>query len=438
MARRSFGMRPGLEVMRSVMAELGNPQNSLRFVHVAGTNGKGAVCALLDEVLRAAGYRTGRYTSPHLVSVNERFFIDGRPAADEILAPAVDRVLDVVERLERERGIEATFFETLTAVAFAFYAEMKVDVVVLETGLGGRFDATNIVATTLVSVITHIGLDHCDWLGSTHAEIAGEKSGIIKPGVPVVCGRMPVAAREVVERTAAQLGSPFLAADEQVSLLCPDPLTLATSTRKLPPIQFALFGAYQVANAMTALAAIDAMVHHADLVLPDQSVVEGFSRVVWPGRCQRLEHEGVTIYVDGAHNPDGAAALCGSLRAAGVPARGPVGLVAGYCGDKDVASHLRIMSGLVAYGWATPIPNARSLASAETAELMRNAGLQSAWACADLDDALARALAWAKDARGTLVVCGSLFLAGEALVKLGAFPWPANAPDPNELSLHCP
>ncbi|MBQ8113878.1 MAG: bifunctional folylpolyglutamate synthase/dihydrofolate synthase, partial [Kiritimatiellae bacterium] len=154
MDRRRFGMRPGLEVMRAVLKELGDPQNSLRFVHVAGTNGKGATCAIIDEVLRAAGYRVGRYTSPHLVTVNERFFLNGEAASDEALEPAVVRVMDVVERLERERGIETTFFEALTAVAFAFYAEAGVDVVVLETGLGGRYDATNVVATTLVSVIT--------------------------------------------------------------------------------------------------------------------------------------------------------------------------------------------------------------------------------------------------------------------------------------------
>ncbi|MGN0845871.1 MAG: bifunctional folylpolyglutamate synthase/dihydrofolate synthase, partial [Kiritimatiellia bacterium] len=162
MERRRFGMRPGLEVMRAVLEKLGNPQDALRYVHVAGTNGKGATCAILDAILRAAGYRVARYTSPHLVSINERFCIDGKPVSDEALAPVVDRVLDVVEQLERARGFEVTFFETLTAVAFQLFAEAKPDVVVLETGLGGRLDATNVVKDVLVSVITRIGLDHCD------------------------------------------------------------------------------------------------------------------------------------------------------------------------------------------------------------------------------------------------------------------------------------
>ena len=163
MERRRFGMRPGLETMRAVLAELGNPQDALRCVHVAGTNGKGATCAILDAVLRAAGLRVARYTSPHLVRVNERFFLDGAPASDAALADVGARVLDVVERLARDRGLEVTFFETLTAMAFLLFAEAKVDVVVLETGLGGRLDATNVVASPLVSVITRIGLDHCDW-----------------------------------------------------------------------------------------------------------------------------------------------------------------------------------------------------------------------------------------------------------------------------------
>lgn len=435
MERRRFGMKPGLDTMRAALKELGDPQQTLRFIHVAGTNGKGAVCAILDEVLRAAGYRVGRYTSPHLVTVNERFFLDGAPATDDALAPAVDKVLDVVERLEREQGLEATFFETLTLVAFVFYAEQKPDVVVLETGLGGRCDATNVVETTLVSVITHIGLDHCEWLGATHSAIAEEKAGIIKPGRPVICGVMPQAARDVIARAASLNGSPFLDVTEHVSVQRADPLTLTTATRNLQPVDFALKGAYQVQNAMTAVATLDALVRYIGFSVPDHEVVKGLRRVVWPGRAQHLQRDGVSIYVDGAHNPDGALALRDSLRVAGVDSRGPVGLIAGFCGDKDVLAHLRIMSAFVTRGWATPIRNARSLDPKETAERMQLAGFASAEACTDLADAFARGCAWAKETGGSLVVCGSLFLVAEALVELGAFPWPVRTPDPNELSL---
>ena len=435
MERRRFGMRPGLDVMRAVLAALGNPQDALKVVHVAGTNGKGATCAMLDAVLRAAGLRVARYTSPHLVSINERFFLDGAPASDTALEAAAARVLDVVERLERTRGFEVTFFETLTAMAFLLFAEAKPDVVVLETGLGGRLDATNVLApaNVLVSVVTRIGLDHCEWLGATHAAIAEEKAGIVKPGRPVVCGVMPEAAKEAVERVASLNGCAFVAADEHVTVERLSPMTLTSAQRNLPPIPFALYGAFQVENAMTALTAVDVLSKACGIDVPDHALVAGFSRVVWPGRCQRVVRDGVEIYVDGAHNPDGACALRDSLRLLGV--RSPVGLVAGYCGDKDVLAHLRIMSALATRGWATPIRNARSLDPAETAERMAMAGFAEATACANLSDALAQALAWAKASGGTLVVCGSLFLAGEALVALDAFPWAVREPDANELAL---
>lgn len=433
MERRRFGMRPGLDVIRAVMAELGNPQDALRYVHVAGTNGKGATCAILDSVLRAAGYHVARYTSPHLVTVNERFFLDGAPVGDAALDAVAERVLDAVERVERAQGFEVTFFETLTAIAFVLFSEARPDVVVLETGLGGRLDATNIVSDVLVSVITRIGLDHCDWLGTTHAVIAEEKAGIVKRGRPVVCGAMPEAAKETIARVASLNGCRFVAADEHVSLECPVPLTLTTAVRNLPPIRFGLSGAFQVENAMTALAAIDVLVRDCGLDVPDHAVVTGFERTVWPGRCQHVVRDGVAIYVDGAHNPDGARALRDSLRLLGV--KGPVGLVAGYCGDKDVLAHLRIMSALATRGWATPIRNARSLDPAETSERMLMAGFSNAEPCADLSDALTRATAWAKTCEGAVVVCGSLFLAGEALIALDAFPWQVRAPDPNERTL---
>ena len=433
MERRRFGMRPGLDAMRAVLAELGNPQDALKCVHVAGTNGKGATCAILDAVLRAAGYRVARYTSPHLVSVNERFFLDGAPVSDAALAAVEPCVLDAVARVERARGVEVTFFEALTATAFLLFAEARPDVVVLETGLGGRLDATNVIASPLVSAITRIGLDHCDWLGSTHAAIAEEKAGIVKPGRPVVCGAMPLAARETVARFASLNGCSFVAADEAVCLERVEPLTLTTAHRRLPPIAFALPGAFQAENAVTALAVVDVLDRQCGMPVPDHAVVAGLEGVVWPGRCQRVEHDGVTVFVDGAHNPDGAVALRDSLRRLGV--NGPVGLVAGYCGDKDVLAHLRIMSALATKGWATPIRNARSLDPAATVERMLMAGFASAESCSGLAEALRRACAWAQTCNGVVVACGSLFLAGEALVELGAFPWTVRAPDANELTL---
>ena len=419
--------------MRALLDALGNPQESLKVVHVAGTNGKGAVTAMLDAVLRAAGYRVCRYTSPHLVSLAERFFVDGAPATAEALEAAADAVFPVVEAFEREKGVEVTFFECLTAVAFVLFARAKPDFVVLETGLGGRLDATNVAPNVLVSVITRIGLDHCDWLGDTHAAIAEEKAGIIKPGRPIVCGAMPESAKETIERVASLNGSAFYSVADHVSVVQHTPLVATTAHRNLPPIDLALFGAFQVENALTVLTAVDALTQDCGVNIPDHAIVEGLARVVWPGRCQRVEKDGVTVIVDGAHNPDGAMALRDSLRLAHV--KGPVGLIAGFCGDKDVLAHLRIMSALATRGWAVPIRNARSLDPGEVAERMLMAGFSEAESCSSLEAAVGRAIAWARTSGGTLVVCGSLFLSGEALVALGAFPWEVRTPDMNELTL---
>ena len=404
---RRFGMRPGLDTIRAVMAALGNPQDTLRCIHIAGTNGKGAVAAMLDSVLRAAGYRVVRYTSPHLVAINERFFIDGEPVADDALAAVADEVLSVIARLERDQGLEVTFFEALTAVAFVLFARARPDVTVLETGLGGRLDATNIIASPLVSVITRIGLDHCDWLGTTHAAIATEKAGIVKPGCPVVCGAMPPEALDAIRRVAVEKGSP-----------------LTVSQPWTPPAGFALLGAFQEENAATVKAVLDML----PFTIPDGAISDGLARVVWPGRCQRVAKDGVTYIVDGAHNPDGATALARVLGG-----MAPVGLVAGFCGDKDVSGHLRTLAPHVSRAWAVPIRNDRSLAPDDVVARMGTAGIADATPCATVPEALSAAAAWARETGTPVVVCGSLFLVGEALVALDAYPWRLRSPDANEL-----
>ena len=416
-ARRRFGMKPGLGTIRAIMAALGNPQDTLRCIHIAGTNGKGATAAMLDSVLRAAGYRVARYTSPHLVALNERFVLDGVPVSDDMLGPVAEEVFAAIVHLEREQGLEVTFFEALTAVAFVLFARHRPDVTILETGLGGRLDATNVIASPLVSVITRIGLDHCDWLGTTHAAIATEKAGIVKPGRPVVCGAMPPEALAAIRAVAARLGAP---------LVCAAPWT--------PPPNFALFGAFQEENAATVKAVLDVLregrASSQPFAIPDSAIAAGLARVVWPGRCQRIVRDGVTYIVDGAHNPDAAVALARVLSNAKLR---HVGLVAGFCGDKDVAGHLRTLAPLVARAWAVPIRNDRSLAPEAVAAHMRAAGIAEAAACATVSDGLSAAAAWARETGNVVIVCGSLFLAGEALVALDAYPWPVRSSDANEL-----
>lgn len=399
-----FGVRPGLDAIRAACSGMGNPQDGLSVIHVAGTNGKGAVCALIDSALRAAGFRTGRYTSPHLVSLNERFFLDGTPASDDKLNAAFASV----------KGVGSlTYFELLTATAFELYGRERVDYVVLETGLGGRFDATNIVESPRLSVITRIGLDHCDWLGHTIAEIAAEKGGIIKTGVPCVLGAMPEEARRVIESIAASQGARCICAPSADSA----DAGLAAALKSL-----SLGGNFNRENAATAYAALK------EIGIGDEAIRRGFASVVWPGRYQRVVKDGRRFLVDGAHNPPAMRALADSLKRERLsPGRFPFAgrVVCGFCGDKDVSASLRILREVADVGFAVPIRNPRSLPPERTAELMRGAGF--AEACAF--NSLAEALECAQD--GTLV-CGSLFLAGEALEDLGWVSRPSDAFTPNE------
>ncbi len=402
-ARRQFGMKPGLDSIRAVCAALGNPQRRVCAIHVAGTNGKGAVCAILDSVLRAEGLRVGRYTSPHLVRLNERFFLDGAPVSDELLERAVAQVEDICK--SKDTPTDLTFFEALTATAFLLYANAAPDVVVLETGLGGRLDATN-VCQPLLTIITRIGLDHCDWLGHSVEAIAREKAGIIKQGVPVVLGENVPEVIEVVRRRAEELAAPFHYA--------PD---LATDADI--PESFSLGGRFNRENAVTALAALKILPSSLSQckARSDEGIRSGFAAVVWPGRFQRVGR----FLIDGAHNPPAARALVASL------ADDNWTLVAGFCGDKDIDETLRILAPRVARAVAVRANNPRALDPADLAARMMAAGI-SATSSATLADALPLV---ADDPR--ILVCGSLFLAGEALIALGASPWDSTRFDASEI-----
>ena len=423
--RNRFGIKPGLETIRAVLAKLGNPETKIAAIHIAGTDGKGAVAAICSSVLRAAGYHVGLYISPHLVNVNERFQVDGMPVSDAELEAAAQRVLPAVESVEREIGRPATFFEALTAVAFTLFRDAGVKLAVVETGLGGRLDATNVV-TPLVSVITRVGLDHCDWLGNTVAEIAGEKAGIVKSGRPVVCGAMPDEARAVIAAAASRIGAPFVAAEDAAGVrvtksgLDGPRLSVSTQNRTLPPVRFPLAGAFQAENAVTAIAALEC-VAEAGLPLTDEAFVSGLQNVCWPGRFQLVCKE-PPVLVDGAHNPCAAEALRGALKSC--REKRPVALVAGFCGDKDALGVLQVLSPSVKAAWGVAIANPRSLTAARAAGVMRMAGVDPVQSAPSVPAALDAAKEWAAAHGGIVLVCGSLFLAGEALTALDAYPWP--------------
>lgn len=407
-------MKPGLDAIRSLCAALGNPQKGLRAIHVAGTNGKGAVCAILDAALRSAGFHTARYTSPHLIALNERFCLDNLPISDKSLEKCAKTVENTLHNWGQspprnwgqspKYADEVTFFEALTAVAFLAFAEAKPDFAILECGLGGRLDATNICSPA-ICVITRIGLDHCDWLGDTLEKIATEKAGIIKPGIPVVLGRNEQSVRAVVESKTAELGSAFHYA--------PD---LADESEI--PADFSLSGSFNRENAVTAIAALRVLFATRQL---GKDVLDGFRKVVWPGRFHHIGN----FIVDGAHNPPAAEALVAALREGGCKDHS-LSLIAGFCSDKDVDRVLSTLAPVVNRAFAVHTGNPRSLSAYATAEKMHQAGIDAV-PCESLPDAI-------KAVGGCpTLICGSLFLAGIALGELNAYPWPVKRRDPAEL-----
>ncbi|MCR5753119.1 MAG: bifunctional folylpolyglutamate synthase/dihydrofolate synthase [Kiritimatiellae bacterium] len=414
-ARRRFGIKPGLDAIRGLCAALHDPQKRFRAIHVAGTNGKGAVCAILDACLGPGGdgdTKLGRYTSPHLARINERFFLGGTPVDDESLSTVSAAVAAALERSGDPAVRDVTFFEALTAVAFELYARAGATRVIMECGLGGRLDATNVCNPELC-VITRIGLDHCDWLGSTLAEIAAEKAGIIKPSVPVVLARNDPSVVAVVEARARAVGAPFYYAPDLAS-------------NDDVPQSFPLLGLFNRENAVTAVAALRVLERVCGRRL--HAVEAGLQGVVWPGRFQRIG----PFIVDGAHNPPAATALAESLKPLCRDREKP-DLIFGACGDKDVGTVLRTLSPLVGRGFAVRTNNPRSLDSVSLSRKMHDAGID-AKPCASLKEALAISRSRTSSSDDiAAVVCGSLFLAGEALVELGAYPWPSGRIDPSEL-----
>lgn len=418
-ARRSFGIKPGLDQIRALLRELGDPQESFRVLHVAGTDGKGSVCAMLDSVLRAAGLRTGLYTSPHLVRLSERFRIGGSEIPDGAFFPLLDEVEAAAGRLVARGLPEPTFFETTTALCALWFAREGVKLAVAEVGMGGRLDATNVFLPA-VSVVTRIGLDHMQYLGDTIEKIAFEKAGIAKPGVPLVLGAMPDEARAAVLRRAREVGAPACCAPDSVEVvrvrgdLAGQVLSVSSGAADYGRAKMRLAASYQVENAATAVAALEALGRVLGIEWPAKTVAAGLGAAELPGRFQLLSDDPATI-LDGGHNPCAAEALVAALKAAkaGAGAR----LVCGMCADKDPAGWLRALAPAVGKVWTVPLSNPRGLPPEKLAQFARGAGLREVRACATLEEGLEAARDDAKAAGRHVLVAGSLFLAGDVLAR---------------------
>ena len=422
--RRFFGIKPGLEGVAAVLAALGNPHHRLAVVHVAGTNGKGSVSAMLAAVFTAAGLRAGLYTSPHLVHFRERFLIDGRPIDDPALRSLIARVESAAGEAEKALGGRTvTFFECATALAFLYFAEAGVNIAVIETGLGGRLDATNVVLP-LLSVITRIDMDHSAYLGNTLGAIAGEKGGIIKPGRPVAPGDMPEEARIRLEAIARERGSAIRFAPDEVRVqrtrqdLHGQRLRIESASEAYGVVDLPLTGRHQMENVALAVLAVEMLAELPGLESLRAALKLGLAATRWPGRLQLVRDES-PILVDAAHNPGGAEALVKALKE--LWPRKPVAYVLGCMKDKDYTGMLRALSSRKGRVWAVQVEGERPLDRELLAQAARAAGFRAE--TATLPEALAAGEAWARGEGGLLCICGSIYLAGAAYEALGIAPF---------------
>ena len=389
-----FGARPGLQTTRQLAALTGNPQDKLRFIHVAGTNGKGSTCAMLESIYRAAGLRVGLFTSPHLVSFRERIQVN----RELILASEVARLASDIQLSLKTFSDDQhpTMFEVVTVLALRHFAEQKCDLVIWETGLGGRLDATNIV-TPLASVITNIALDHQAWLGDTLAKIAAEKAGIIKTGVPVVTTERGAEALGVVERVARENNSPLTRVESTPSTI-------------LPPSS-SLSGSHQRTNSALARATVEIL--RETIPVSDAQIAAGLAQVKWLGRLQLITRQnGQQVLLDGAHNIAGVQTLRAALEQNFK--RTDRTLILGMLGDKDWQVMCDMLAPLASRIMLVPVDSARTATPEELAVVCRAANPQAEIHCIKtLSVALESA---AEDAFG--VIAGSLYLIGAALALL--------------------
>ncbi len=438
-----------LDRMRAFLERLGNPQNAVPAVHIAGSKGKGSTAAMVEIVLRAAGYRTGLYTSPHLHSPRERIRVGGRMISREAFVELVERLRPVAESFE---GL--TTFEFLTAMAFVHFAEQGVEVAVVEVGLGGRLDATNLIERPAVTVITPISLEHTTILGNTLAQIAAEKGGIIKPGVPLVSAPQEPEALAVLAEIAAERGAPAtlvghswvgertaFSLDGQVFTVTYQPCGPMEGGRavwgqacgayqfgfQLPDLAIPLLGKHQVVNATTAVAALH-LLREQGYLWSEEALRRGLAHVVWPARVEVVSSRPLVV-VDGAHNDTSARALAATLLElahAGHAAWDRLWLVAGMLRDKDAVAVLEPLMPLAAGLVVTQAHHPRAKPTNElTASLQPLLARCPAVVVEEpeVERAVARALAWAGP-DGAVVVCGSLFVAAEArefLLRVPAF-----------------
>lgn len=394
--------KPGLERITALCKALGDPQKKLRFIHVAGTNGKGSTSAMLASVLQKAGYRTGLYTSPYIRTFCERIRVEGENIPEDKLAALTDRIRPIAEKM----ADKPTEFELITALAFAYFAECACDVVVLEVGLGGRLDSTNVIENTALSIITGIDFDHTALLGNTIEEIAREKAGIIKPGRPVLFGGGKGVAFDTVCAVAQEKNAPFYCVDR--SSYKESSATLEGTVfdyLHYTNLHLPLLGAYQPYNATLVLSAI-CLLREQGFSIAEGAVREGLLAVRWPARFELLSRNPIIIY-DGGHNPEGVRAAVASIKAYFPNQK--VNLLGGVMADKDRGEMIETMKPVAARAFAVTPNNPRALAADEYAAQLASFGIP-ATSYASVAEGVKAAIESSKKEGIPLICLGSLYL----------------------------
>lgn len=402
-----FGSKLGLERMSDLMRRLGDPQNKTKFIHVAGTNGKGSTVTMLYEVLRAAGYSVGKYTSPYVYEFEERIAVDGKLISKDVLAELTGRVADVCSQMVSDGWEHPTEFEVVTAIAFCYFAEMKCDFVVLEVGLGGRFDATNIIAAPLVAVITALSLDHTAILGDTILKITHEKCGIIKPGCRVVA--YPLQQEGVIDYIAsccAERGCALTVPDtDKVNLLQSD-LFGNRFAYKQNEYRQQLVGKYQIYNGITVIETVEQL-RLAGIDISEQALYDGIAACKMFARFERVCDKPMII-MDAGHNPQGIDALTDLLDGVRLAPH----IVFGVMRDKEYEYAIsNLAKRALAFYAVAPAGNARALPPSQSAEIAKHY-CKNVSAYSEITDALDAALQSAED--GLILICGSFYIMEEA------------------------
>ncbi len=394
--------KPGLERVEALCRALGDPQDSLKFIHVAGTNGKGSFCAMTDSILRKAGYKVGLFTSPYIVDFNERMRINGENIGNDELCELVDEIKPYAEKMTDK----PTEFELITALAFLYFARNKCDVVVLECGLGGRLDATNIIKTPILSVITGIALDHTSILGDTVEQIAAEKAGIIKKDVPVLwCGREESAERVILKK-ADDVGAPVMRVDRsllKISQMTLDGTVLDFGDKK--DILLSLLGTYQPLNAANVLTAVE-LLNKNGFEIPQKAIYDGMRSVSWQARFEII-NKAPLIICDGGHNPEGIDSAASSIEKYFGDEK--VGIITGVMADKDYRYMASRIASVAKKVFCLTPDNQRALTSEKYAEVFKTLGVDAV-ACNSVGEAVDMAIKWARKNNKTIVSLGSLYM----------------------------